>query len=123
MTKPLRGENARYRHYQRRARDRNIIFRLTKKQFRELTQFECYYCGAKPNHQYKRRGAYSAYVGNGIDRIDNKKGYTLGNCIPCCPKCNKMKGILPCDEFVTQVKRIASHKKLKLHKKLKETKT
>ena len=30
----------------------------------------------------------------GIDRIDNKMGYTLNNVVPCCSRCNFMKHIM-----------------------------
>ena len=28
---------------------------------------------------------------NGIDRINNSKGYTIDNCVPCCFMCNYSK--------------------------------
>lgn len=27
----------------------------------------------------------------GIDRVNSKIGYTLGNVVPCCKKCNTVK--------------------------------
>lgn len=29
---------------------------------------------------------------NGLDRIDNSKGHTIENCIPCCTLCNMTRG-------------------------------
>jgi hypothetical protein len=28
---------------------------------------------------------------NGIDRVDNEKGYLVENCVPCCFTCNSLK--------------------------------
>lgn len=40
----------------------------------------CYYCG---NANWKDLG---------VDRIDNTKGHTPDNCVPCCQKCNSSRG-------------------------------
>ena len=29
--------------------------------------------------------------GVGLDRIDNSKGYVIGNVVPCCGNCNRIK--------------------------------
>jgi hypothetical protein len=72
------------------AKKRGLDFNLTEKQFAELTQRDCYYCGAKPNNIDKHRK--KEYVYNGIDRVDNSKGYEIYNVVPCCKECNKRKG-------------------------------
>ena len=36
---------------------------------------------------------------NGIDRVDNKIGYTLKNCVTCCKYCNNAKKDNDVDEF------------------------
>lgn len=35
--------------------------------------------------------AYSSYRYNGIDRVDNNKGYEIENVVTCCTDCNKKK--------------------------------
>ena len=37
---------------------------------------------------------------NGLDRIDNTKGYTENNVVPCHPKINYLKGSMPIGEFL-----------------------
>jgi hypothetical protein len=37
-------------------------------------------------------GSRGIYTYNGIDRVDNSKGYTPENTVPCCKICNKIKG-------------------------------
>ena len=56
---------------------------LTKEEYFELIQKPCSYCNY-----------YNIDEVNGIDRLDNTKGYIIENCIPCCKHCNRMKHIL-----------------------------
>jgi hypothetical protein len=52
-------------------------------------QKPCHYCGAElPLHIV------------GLDRVDNARGYTRDNIVPCCALCNDAKGhLLSYDEF------------------------
>jgi len=72
---------------------------LTEKQFEEITQQPCYYCGAKPNNRANRKDCNGVYIYNGLDRVDNTKGYTVENVVPCCKICNIAKGKLTLQEF------------------------
>lgn len=69
------------------ARNRNIFWELSQKQFDDIVSKKCDYCKKQPTQMYSRKIYY-----NGIDRKDNKKGYTIENCVPCCSRCNKIKG-------------------------------
>lgn len=72
-------------HYIRNAKRRNIQFSLTEEQFQVIRNNKCSYCPK---------------IGpNGVDRIDNNKGYTLDNCTSCCKKCNMAKGTMTVTEF------------------------
>lgn len=93
-----------YRSYVWNAKRRGIGFVLTKNQVRELTKMSCYYCGGNP--QTVSEHDRSKYVYNGIDRVDNDKGYTIDNCVPCCAQCNKMKGRQTAAEFLALVGKI-----------------
>lgn len=70
-----------YNEYQRGATKRSLEFTLTFPIFQQLVQDKCYYCHHKIDSEV-----------NGIDRIDNSKGYTPDNCVTCCEMCNIMKG-------------------------------
>jgi len=87
-----------FRKYKDSAKHKGYDFDLTEEQFKEITQQNCYYCGAKPN-QKVGRGLFGEYIHNGIDRIDNSKGYTIDNIVPCCKQCNYAKRNLTSQEF------------------------
>lgn len=86
--------------YKRLAKKRNIEFALTELEFRSLTQKYCHYCGSPPNQIHDAGGRYGAYIYNGIDRVDNFRGYVLGNCVACCGTCNVAKGTMTLKEFL-----------------------
>ena len=48
---------------------------------------------------------------NGIDRLDSKRGYEEGNCVPCYARCNQMKGDLSSEAFLSQIAMILRHQK------------
>ena len=100
--------NALFSHYKRDAKKRGYEFGLTKDQFREITNQECAYCGSPPMQEsWANKHVNGSYKFNGIDRIDNSKGYVESNCVPCCGCCNHMKGTLTQKEFSDQIKRIS----------------
>lgn len=66
-----------YWHYISRAHKNNIIFEMTKEDYKQIIGMNCYICNKK--------GML------GVDRIDNNKGYILGNVAPCCKTCNYLK--------------------------------
>lgn len=99
------SSNRVYDWYKRHAIENNRIFELTKDEFLNLTSFNCYYCGEKPNHVCKK-GKIGEYIYNGIDRIDNTKGYTHNNCVPCCEKCNRAKLKMGKNEFLEWIDKI-----------------
>jgi hypothetical protein len=92
--------------YKRHAKKRNVAFGLSEKQFVEITQKDCFYCGAKPNNISDRAYLLESYIYNGIDRVDNTNGYTIDNVVPCCKKCNYAKNDMTLQEFKNWVKRI-----------------
>ena len=102
-----------FKRYKYKSKVRDIHWELTLDEFQKITSSNCAYCGAEPK---PRRWPYgnkdpvdgyrycvSAELLNGIDRIDNAKGYTLTNSAPCCGTCNAMKSKLSVDEFLTHV--------------------
>lgn len=101
--------NALIRSYRRHAKKANREFSLTEKQFREITKQNCHYCGQEPNQVFKRNPYNGGYIYNGIDRIDNMKGYVIDNCVSCCELCNWMKRDLSQIEFLSHIDQIAQH--------------
>lgn len=70
-----------FKMYRIRATKKRIDFALSKRQFHKLTSQSCHYCGVKPFvYQLSNRSGtiWGNYPYNGIDRIDNAKGYSEG---------------------------------------------
>lgn len=76
---------------ERNARRRNLEWTLTKTQLHVLTKENCHYCGSNPKQVMWHKNHNGTYVYNGIDRVDNAKGYTIDNVVPCCMFCNQGK--------------------------------
>jgi|SRR5580698_3026791 hypothetical protein len=76
------------------AKSRGIDFLLSLEEYTNAISVSCYYCD----------GAFG-YVtkGTGLDRIDNNKGYMIGNVVSCCRTCNRIKG----DTFTMEETKIA----------------
>lgn len=92
---------------------------ITLKQFIELSQQNCHYCGKEPSNitnAYKNRKLLtdsekesSIFRYNGLDRIDPSKPHNIDNCVPCCKQCNTAKLDYSEQEFKEWVKRIYHH--------------
>lgn len=115
--------NAMEYSYRYHSKKRGHIFELTKNQFRNLIQQNCYYCNASPilcNSYRKKNGKRmrgaediseeglnrSDIYASGIDRLDSKIGYKISNCVPCCFDCNEMKNNRNLNEFLEHIKKI-----------------
>lgn len=98
--------------YKRNARNREIEFQLTYEQVKMLTKQHCYFCGIGPlrpvkYHTTKRNENYpNHYLHNGIDRLDNNKGYIVENCVACCRTCNVAKASQTFEEFLSWIERV-----------------
>ena len=97
-----------FAQYRKAAGYRGLVFELSLGVFKELILSRCTYCGVEPDNlinayvsksgRYLRSGLLSderadrAYVRvNGIDRVDNNKGYLSDNTVACCKTCNRAK--------------------------------
>ena len=87
-----------YADYRHVSKKHNRIFNLTKQQFVNKIFKKCYYCG-----NIQKRGF------NGLDRINNKKGYLLNNIVPCCNICNHAKNTLTIIKFKNWIGRVYVH--------------
>lgn len=97
-----------YARFKYQAIKRNLEFKLTIEQVENLISKECYYCAVKPNN-YLSVHKVSNLIYSGIDRRNNSKGYTVENCVASCWGCNRMKGSMSEDEFISHCKKIARY--------------
>jgi hypothetical protein len=88
---------------------RKLDFKLTLSEFKQITSSPCYYCYSEPSNLCKAQGRVSGYLYSGIDRVDNAKGYTIDNVVPCCVKCNKAKLNMSVKEFREHIIKIYKH--------------
>lgn len=97
-----------YSRYFKGAQDRSKIFNLTLNQFIKFITDKCYYCGIKNSNIRRLRTKYrfEELSYNGIDRVDNNKGYTFDNCVTCCRFCNSAKSNRTLEEFIDWVGKI-----------------
>lgn len=102
--------NKLYNSYNRQAKKRNLVFNLTKEDFKNLTKGNCYYCGNPPSMIWKEEGQlWGEYIYNGVDRLNSKIGYETPNCVPCCKTHNRMKSDLSIEEFIAACKEVVNH--------------
>ena len=87
--------------YKRNARIRGYEWSLSNEDYIDLINKNCFYCGSMPYHEVKHyyKDKEAGLPFNGIDRVDNKLGYTKDNCVTCCRTCNSAKGELSFEEF------------------------
>lgn len=88
-----------YHYYQRNAEKRNYEFLVSFTRFVELIENKCYYCTNPWSNQMVSHTSSPEYKYNGIDRLDNNKGYTDDNVVSCCRNCNRAKGIFGEKDF------------------------
>lgn len=101
--------NLLYNSYKRRASSKQLDFDLTKEDVKYLTGLNCHYCGVAPNQVYTSASIDNSYTYNGIDRIDNDKGYILDNCLPCCKTCNYAKRTMSYNDFLIWITKVYSN--------------
>ena len=85
-----------YAKYKKNAIDRNYEFNITLKEFKELWEKPCVYCG----NEIKKIG---------IDRVDNTIGYIKNNIVPCCKICNFMKRDMKVADFLNHTVQITNN--------------
>lgn len=104
------------------AKFRDIEFDLTLEQHKELVVKDCHHCGAKPvpynpyllqsmkaNKVSSRRLEEAWIVKNGIDRLDNDKGYNSANCVAACQKCNYGRQDYTVEEYINHCRQVVAY--------------
>ena len=104
----LAGKRRLIHSYKKGAKARNLSFELSFEEFIELVQKNCHYCGIVPSNSTKTLTHHSSteFIYNGIDRKDNKLGYTKENSLPCCKQCNYAKFRFSYQEFLNYIERL-----------------
>lgn len=90
--------------------ERNRPWELDLETYRRLVTSNCFYCGDPPKQKPLSKQMQS--IGekrNGIDRVDNAKGYITNNCVTCCANCNREKRSQTQAEFIANTKRRYDH--------------
>lgn len=73
---------------------------LSLEYLRNAIEEPCEYCG----NYYSKTG--DGHMVNGIDRVNNSKGYFQNNSVPCCYICNKAKRVHTKEEFLELIHKI-----------------
>lgn len=87
-----------FRSYKNNAAKRKLYFSLTFTHFKNLVDSSCHYCGRTGVDLAKDAKGNLRY--NGIDRVENSLGYALGNVVPCCGPCNRLKMNTSYEDFL-----------------------
>lgn len=98
---------------------------ITFDNFVELSQQDCFHCGSnvKISGMTQKRFADKRHNGkkiktdiinasfqyHGLDRIDNNRGHTLDNVVPCCWSCNNLRGNRNINDFLNHISRIVEN--------------
>ncbi len=115
---------ARASSYKSQAKGRGIPFTLTIEEAVKILKGICFYCGdnpayltntrvnsinkAKPVHSIEYYAEYDVLY-NGIDRMNNKLGYTIENSVSCCSKCNTAKLDMNLSDFKEWIIKVYNH--------------
>ncbi len=110
------GKQVVIRTYRKNAKKAKREWKLSADQVTQLFESECFYCGNPPSNvaylTFKNQSIMSKnnskYIYNGIDRVNNKLGYTFDNCVSCCKICNIAKHNLTQKQFFDLIKQIAN---------------
>jgi 5-methylcytosine-specific restriction endonuclease McrA len=98
-----------FSQYKHGAKRRGLDFTIEKNYAIGLSQMNCHYCGSPPSNSmkmYSENRSEEIFTYNGIDRVDNEKGYILGNVVPCCIECNRAKGKMSLRQFMDWIKKV-----------------
>ncbi len=91
------------------ARRRGYAWSLTAEQAFALFALDCDYCGAPPSNRAVSNPKTGSFTYNGIDRVDNDRGYEPSNVVACCKHCNIAKRDRTREEFLAWAARLVAH--------------
>jgi 5-methylcytosine-specific restriction endonuclease McrA len=94
-------------NYKDRAKHRGYAFDLSLDKFKDLILDKCFYCGIE-NSNISERSYFGEVVSikyNGVDRVDNSKGYHDDNVVTCCKVCNQAKHTMSFLDYILFIDR------------------
>jgi len=109
----ISGFNQVFGNYIRGAKKRGLEFNISREDFYNLTQKECYYCGVLPKQEHHIKFGVGVFIYNGLDRLNPDVGYEISNLVPCCGKCNKAKSNKTEEGFLKMISDIYNYRVLK----------
>lgn len=98
-------------HYKTNAKKRYVTWELVEPVAISLLKGDCHYCNAIPSNPISSSRGDRTILVSGIDRVDNKLGYVVGNVVSCCKNCNLAKRDRYVEEFIAWAHRISAHLK------------
>ena len=93
----MRNLQYRWGQFLNQVKQRGIAVGISFETYQQLIYSACHYCSQQPSSQTRI----------GIDRLDSYGDYITTNCVPCCARCNFMKGSLNYREFIYHTRLIA----------------
>jgi hypothetical protein len=105
------GYRSIYSSYKLNAKSRGFDFNIDFDYAVSILKSDCHYCGIEPSNTYMKSYYNATY--NGIDRVDNTKGYEMNNIVSCCKMCNIAKNNNTEEYFLQWVKRLSEYQRLK----------
>jgi hypothetical protein len=86
------------------AKRHNRDWSLTAVDLMGLIFLPCHYCGNSGGNCMRFDGRMVDY--NGLDRVDNSRGYTIDNVVACCGTCNMAKRAMSYRGFLDWIERV-----------------
>ena len=108
-SKNVACENTFLSQYKLSAKKRNLQWGLSRERFIYIVYKPCFYCGKESS--LVKRAKNQIIKTNGVDRLDNKIGYTVENSVPCCRQCNRAKFVLSQKEFLDWANQLVEHQR------------
>lgn len=97
-----------YAAYSASAIRRGHEWDLTQEEFSLVTRQPCAYCGEPPEVRPTKWRTAPTTRSSGLDRLDNSKGYTSDNIVPCCTWCNMSKRQHSMTYFIDKCRAVAA---------------
>lgn len=113
-SRPFIGERHIFKRIKSDAVRAGRTFNLTLEFFVSMCHEPCHYCSRSNINSANvpsKAGGYliKGFRYNGLDRVDNTRGYDEDNCVPCCVVCNRAKNAMSLEEFMDYIDALVGH--------------